>query len=68
MDLAEAGGPAYAGYSYRQRADHYSVALTPAAAELLRESAGAIRYSTLEAAVRRARVESVELYVEREAR
>ncbi|HEY1204084.1 MAG: hypothetical protein ABSH46_21310 [Bryobacteraceae bacterium] len=68
MDLAEASAPAYAGYSYRHRADHYSVALTPAATELLRESAGAIRYSTLEAAVRRARVESVELYVERAAR
>ena len=65
MELAEAGVPVYAGYSYRHRADHYSVALTYGAAETLRESAGAIRYSTLEAAVARARVESVELYVER---
>lgn len=68
MGLAEAGVPVYAGYSYRHRADHYSVALTYGAAEMLRESAGAIRYSTLEAAVARARVESVELYVERERR
>ncbi len=65
MDLAEAGEPAYAGYSYRHRADRYSLTLTPAAAEVLRQSAGAIRYSALEAAVRRARVQSVELYVER---
>jgi hypothetical protein len=65
MELAEAGVPAYADYSYRHRADRYSVALTYDAAELLRESAGAIRYSTLESAVRRARVESVELFVER---
>jgi hypothetical protein len=68
MELAEASVPAYAGYSYRHRADHYSATLTYEAAEALRESAGAIRYSTLEAAVRRARVESVELYVERERR
>jgi hypothetical protein len=65
MELAEAGGPAYVGYSYRHRADHYSVSLTVGAAELLRASAGAIRYSTLEAAVGHARVESVEFFVER---
>jgi hypothetical protein len=65
MDLADAGAPAYAGYSYRHRADHYSVTVAPAAASLLRESAGAIRYSALEAQVRRARVESIDLYVER---
>jgi len=68
MELAEAGGPVYGGYSYRHRADRYSVTLTFEAAERLRESAGAIRYSTLEAAVGRARVESVELFVERAPR
>lgn len=68
MELAEAGGLVYGGYSYRQRADRYSVALTFEAAERLRESAGAIRYSTLEAAVGRARVESVDLFVERAPR
>lgn len=68
MELAEAGEPVYGGYSYRHRADRYSVALTYEAAEMLRESAGAIRYSTLEAAVGRARVESVELFVERAPR
>jgi hypothetical protein len=65
MDLAEAGGPVYVGYSYKHRADRYSVVVTAASAELLRDSAGAIRYSTLEAQVRRAQVESVDLYVER---
>jgi hypothetical protein len=65
MDLAEVGAPVYGGYSYKHRADHYSIALTPAAAELLRESAAAIRYSTLQEKVRRACVEMVELYVER---
>jgi hypothetical protein len=65
MELAEAGAPVYGGYSYRHRADRYSVALTYEAAERLRESAGAIRYSTLEAAVGRARVESIDLFVER---
>jgi hypothetical protein len=68
MELVEAGGPVYGGYSYRHRADRYSVGLTFEAAERLRESAGAIRYSTLEAAVGRARVESVELFVERAPR
>jgi hypothetical protein len=65
MDLAETGETQYAGYSYKHRADRYSVALSGPAAELLRECAGAIRYSSLEAQVRRARLESVELYVER---
>jgi hypothetical protein len=65
MELAATGQPAYTGYSYRHRADRYSVALSPGAAERLRESTGAIRYSALEAQVRRARIESVEFYVER---
>ncbi len=65
MDLAEAGAPAYAGYSYKRRADRYSLTLAHAAADTLREGAGAIRYSTLEAQVQRARLESVDLYVER---
>jgi len=68
MELAEACEPVYGGYSYRHRADRYSLALTHEAAERLRECAGAIRYSTLEAAVGRARVESVELFVERAPR
>jgi hypothetical protein len=65
MDLAEAGGLSYAGYSYKHRADRYAVEVSMAAAELLRESAGALRYSVLEAQVRRVRLESVEFYVER---
>jgi hypothetical protein len=65
MKLAEAAGPVYAGYSYRHRADRYAVSLAPEAAQRLRESAGAIRYPTLASAVRRARADALELYVER---
>jgi len=65
MDQAEAGGPAYAGYSYKHRADYYSAVMSPAMRELLRAGASAIRYSKLEAQVRNSRVECVELYVER---
>jgi hypothetical protein len=65
MDLAEAGAPRYLGYSYRERADLYAVQVSPAAAELLRESAAAIRYSTIEAQVCRASLESIEFHVER---
>jgi hypothetical protein len=65
LELAEAGRPVYAGYSYKHRADRYSLALSRAESERLRERAGAIRYSALEAQVRRARIESVEFYVER---
>lgn len=65
MDLAEAAPLRYLGYSYRERADHYGIEVAPAAAELLREAARALRYAAIGAQVRRARLESIEFYVER---
>ncbi len=65
MEVAAASAPRYAGYSYRERADHYSAEIAHDAAERLREAAGLIRYSVLEGQVRRARAETMELFVER---
>ncbi|HVX66777.1 MAG TPA: hypothetical protein VHA11_09260 [Bryobacteraceae bacterium] len=65
MQFAEAAAPRYVAYSYRERADHYEAVLDTAAAAALRESAGTLRYSTLEAQVRRARLDRIELFVER---
>jgi hypothetical protein len=67
MEYAEAARPRYAGYSYRERADHYTVEVPPAGAIRLRESAGAIRYSTLEVQVRHAHFDMIEFYVTRNA-
>lgn len=65
MEFAEGGTPRYLGYSYRDRADHYTLPVEPAESVRLCASAGTIRYSGLEAQVRRARFDSIELYVER---
>ncbi len=66
MELAAAGAPRYLEYSYKHRADCYRVEPAPAAAALLRENAGALKYSTLESQVRQAAVDSIDLYVARE--
>jgi hypothetical protein len=65
IEVAASAAPRYIAYSYRERADHYEAALDSAAAAALRESAGALRYSTLEAQVRRARLDRIEFFVER---
>jgi hypothetical protein len=67
MEYAESAGPRYAGYSYRERADRYTVEVSAAEAVRLRESAGAIRYATLEAQVRHANFDTVDIYVARGA-
>ena len=66
MELAAAGAPRYIEYSYKLRADCYRVEPARTAAALLRENAGALKYSTLESQVRQAAVESIDLYVARE--
>jgi hypothetical protein len=65
MDLAGISAPRYLGYSYRDRADRYAAELSPAAVHLLREAAHGLRYTAIEAQVRRGPLESVEFYVER---
>jgi len=67
MEYAESAAPRYAGYSYRERADRYTVEVPLAEAVRLRENADAIRYSTLEAEVRRAHFDTVYIYVARGA-
>jgi hypothetical protein len=66
MELAAAGAPRYVEYSHQRRADCYRLEPAPAAATVLRENAGALKYSTLEAQVRQAVVESIDFYVARE--
>ena len=65
MEAAQAAATRYVGYSYRERADHYTFRVPAAEAVRLCEGAGTIRYSGLEAQVRRAHLESIDLYVER---
>jgi hypothetical protein len=65
MEVALVAAPRYLGYSYRDRADRYTFTVPPAEAVRLCASAGTIRYSGLEAQVRRARLDSIDLYVER---
>ncbi len=65
MGVASEGGPRYMDYSYRERADIYTVALSAAAVERLREAAGLVRYTTVQQQIRTANLESLELYVSR---
>jgi hypothetical protein len=65
MEVAESSPPRYAGYCYRERADHYALDVPPSFAARIRESAGALRYSSLEAQIRGMQLELIEFYVER---
>jgi hypothetical protein len=67
MSVAATGGPQYVDYSYRERADVYSVPLSIAAVARLRDAAGLVKYATLQQQIRAANLESVELYVTRTA-
>ena len=65
MSIAAAATPRYAAYSYRDRADVFNLALTPAHAQRVRDAARFIRYTALQSQVKTAPIESVELYVAR---
>ena len=65
MEIAGTAGPVYAGYSYRRRADRYTLTLSPPAAAQVRAAAETVIYSTLRDQLRAAEILSVELYVER---
>ncbi len=67
VELMRTAEPRYVGYSYSERADTYEVGLTADAAALLRESAAALRYSTLEAQIRQSRLDRIEFFVGRTA-
>lgn len=66
MDVAAGGTPRYLDYCYRERADRYQLALTPAALDVLRDAAGLVAFSTLRDRVRTGSFETVELFVARE--
>jgi hypothetical protein len=56
----------YVDYSYRERADCYSAALSLSALERLRDSARLVKYSTLRQQIRHTSLETVDLFVPRE--
>jgi hypothetical protein len=65
MQIAARGGPRYSDYSYRERADVYELTLAAPEAQRVREAAGTVRYTSLEAQIRQAPIETAELYVAR---
>ena len=65
MEVVAASGPAYSGYSYRERADRYLRRFTPAETERVRAAASAVRYSALRGQIRSAGFEQAELHVMR---
>jgi hypothetical protein len=65
LEVATEVGLEYAGYSYREQADHYRLAIPQAGRERLVESAKLVRYSALEAQIRAGAVHVVEFYVRR---
>ena len=58
-------GPAYSGYSYRDRADRYLRRFTSAEIERLRAAASAVRYSALRDQIRSVEFTQAELHVAR---
>ena len=65
MEVVAASGPAYSGYSYRDRADRYLRDFTPAETERVRAAAPAARYSALRDQIRSVGFAQAELYVMR---
>jgi hypothetical protein len=65
MEVVAASVPAYSGYSYRDRADRYLRAFTPAETERIRAAAAAVRYSALRDQIRSVGFARAELYVTR---
>ena len=65
MGVVLASETRYVDYSYRERADCYSAALSLAGLERLRASAGLVKYTTLQQQIRQINLESVDLFVTR---
>ena len=65
MGVAASSETRYVDYSYRERADYYSAALSLPALEQLRESARLVKYTTLQQQIERTNLESVDLFVSR---
>lgn len=67
MELAREVAPAYAGYSYRERADRYRLRLDAPRAARLASAAGLLRYTRPAEHLRNQAVEWIEFLVERPA-
>jgi hypothetical protein len=65
MEVIGREGMAYAGYSYRERADRYVRELTVAEAARLRDGSGLVKYVTLSEQIRSVGFAQAELWVER---
>ena len=65
MEVIGASGPAYSGYSYRDRADRYVCEFTHGETERVRVAAAAVRYSALRDQIRSVGFAAAELYVTR---
>lgn len=65
LRLASAASLEYIGYSYKERADCYRLKLDSSQAETLRRGGRLLRYSALEARIRRAQLHHVDFFVPR---
>lgn len=65
MEVVGAAGLEYAGYSYRERADRFTAALTVAGAEKLRAGSEGARFTSLREAVMGGAFTGIEVYVVR---
>jgi hypothetical protein len=65
MAISETGGPRYADYSFRDRADVYHLTLGAQEVQRIREASRLVQYTALEAQIRNTPIESAELYVVR---
>jgi hypothetical protein len=65
MEVACAADAAYAGYSYKDRADRYLRELSALEAQRLRAASDAVKYSTLRDQLRQGAFAQAELYVAR---
>jgi hypothetical protein len=65
METVGSERPAYAGYSYRERADYYRHEFRPADASRLQAAAETVKYPTLREQIRAGGFTFTELYVPR---
>ena len=65
MGVAASSEVRYVDYSYRDRADYYTAAISLAALEKLRDSANLVKYTTLQQQIRHTNLETVDLFVAR---
>jgi hypothetical protein len=65
MAVAASSAAKYVDYSYRERGDFYSAALSLAGLERLRASAGLVKYTTVQQQIRQTNLEAMELLVTR---